>query len=83
MSLKYTYEVAYMQYMRNVTDYMSHHPTQRRGQAHFNVLYVMYPHIANQVRGCEIDPFMDDTLLPYFMDFVYDALRRMEEEGVR
>lgn len=77
------YNAAYEQYLSNTRDYLSHHPQQRRGQAHFNVLYIMYPHLANSVRCTEIDPFHVDERLPYMLDFVYDALRRMEEEGMR
>lgn len=77
------FNAAYEQYLRNVNDYLHHHPQQRRGQAHFNVLYIMYPHLANSVRGTEIDPFNVDVKIPYMLDFVYDALRRMQEEGVR
>lgn len=77
------FNAAYEQFMRNVNDYRMHHPEQRRGQAFFNVLYVMYPALGNSVRGTEIDPFNDDERIPYMLDFLYDALKRMEEEGVR
>lgn len=76
------FNAAYEQYLSNVRDYIKFYPEQRRGQAHFNVLYVMYPALGNSVRCTEIDPFNDDERLTFFLDFVYDALRRMQDDTI-
>jgi hypothetical protein len=36
----------------------------RRGQCLFNALYALYPDIANQIRGTDVDPFHRDERIP-------------------
>lgn len=69
----------YTQYLMYVARYMRLNPQQRRGQAHFNVLYIGHPSIANMIRGSEIDPFYDDSRLVEFLESVYHAFRVIEE----
>lgn len=69
----------YTQYLMYVARYMHINPQQRRGQAHFNVLYIGHPSIANMIVGSEIDPFHDDSRLVDFLESVYHAFRVIEE----
>jgi hypothetical protein len=58
-------------YQRQVVDYHRAHPEQRNGQAHFNVLYQMNPHLADEIRGTVLDPFHRDDRVPAFLTVVY------------
>lgn len=69
----------YTQYLSYVARYMLMHPQQRRGQAHFNVLYIGHPSIANMIRGTEVDPFHDNARLVDFLESVYHSFRVIEE----
>lgn len=69
----------YTQYLSYVRQYAALAPNQRRGQIHFNVLYIGHPSIANAIRGTEIDPFHDDSRIGEFLDSVYHAFRVIEE----
>lgn len=42
-------------------EYQAKNPTLRTGQCCFNVLYELYPELANQLRGTEADPYYRDT----------------------
>lgn len=48
------------QYLLEVSKEKNDHPYLRYGQVLFNVLYVHWPDIANQVRGTASDPFYFD-----------------------
>ena len=50
----------------------------RRGQHAFNVLYAMYPKLADTFRGGELDPFYQDKRLPDFLKAVEAALSDTE-----
>lgn len=50
-----------------MTRYFRDNPTQRRGQAYFNGLYEVRPELADEVRGTENDPFMDDQTVTRFL----------------
>lgn len=66
-------------YLDAVADYREHHPEQRDGQAHFNVLSVWDITIAREIEaeGRQVNPFYNDDVLPAFLTFV---ARRMGEE---
>lgn len=72
-------DMLYLQYLTYVQRYQAMHPEQRRGQAHFNVLYIGHPSIANEIRGTEVDPFYDDSRIVDFLESVYHAFRVIEE----
>jgi len=40
---------------------------QRLGQWAFNILYEMYPDIANTLRATNCDPFFNDDKIPFFL----------------
>lgn len=42
------------------------HRDFRAGQAAFNMLYVLRPDLADQIRGTDLDPFYQDERLPAF-----------------
>jgi hypothetical protein len=42
----------------------------RLGQTYFNVLYRIRPHLAEQVRATDLDPFFDDNRIPSFLAFI-------------
>ena len=42
------------------------HPALRCGQNAFNVLSILYPEIANQIRDTRFDPFYNDDRLHVF-----------------
>jgi hypothetical protein len=48
------------------------YPEWRDGQLAFNVLYMVYPQLAEMVRGRidDLDPYYRDENLPRFTDFV-------------
>lgn len=72
-------DALYTQYLSYVQRYMEMAPQQRRGQAHFNVLYIGHPSIANMIRGTDVDPFYDDNRIVDFLESVYHAFRVIEE----
>ena len=41
-------------------------PTWREGQILFNVLYVEYSDLANEIRATEYDPFYQEERIPAF-----------------
>lgn len=65
-------------YIAAVTRYMNAHPSQRFGQALFNVLDQTHPQIASLVHGTDLDPFYEDTMnsrrIRAFTSFVYERL---------
>lgn len=54
-------------FYKNVAAHMKSYPRQRYGQAVFNVMYVVAPEFADEMRGKSLDPFYDDTLAPDFV----------------
>ena len=45
---------------------------QRLGQWAFNILYEMYPNIADKIRGTDCDPFYNDSKIPNFLKRLLD-----------
>jgi hypothetical protein len=48
----------------------SSRPDWRLGQTYFNVLHQVRPHLAEQVRATDLDPFHTDDRIPAFLAFV-------------
>jgi len=56
-----------LEYFDMVDSELLKHPNWRYGQALFNVLYALYPDLANELRGLDIDPFyMEDDFSEYY-----------------
>lgn len=45
-------------------------PEWRVGQTYFNTLYEMRQHLADEIRGTNLDPFYADEQLPFFLAYV-------------
>ena len=59
-------EFDYQEYHNRVRETLLDHPYIRQGQAMFNILYEMYPELAEQIRGTDLDPFhFDDGVRIY------------------
>lgn len=58
------------------------HPSQRAGQFAFNLLRVLRPDLADEVRRTECDPFYDDIRLAKFWDYVEQNWWRELEDVV-
>jgi hypothetical protein len=50
--------------------FIVHGGNWRTGQAYFNVLWDNRPDLSERVRATVLDPFHDDTVIPYFLAFV-------------
>lgn len=61
-------------YLLVASHYWSEHPTQRRGQAHFNILHAINPVVANRIRTTLADPFSDDSRMDAFLIVVSNLL---------
>ncbi|MCP2164427.1 hypothetical protein LX83_001267 [Goodfellowiella coeruleoviolacea] len=67
-----------------VDEYRRHHPEQREGQAHYNVLRREWPDLQHEVVGTDRNCYGDDRRLPAFLSWVERALsaeQREREEG--
>lgn len=49
---------------------LSNHPEWRWGQAVFNVMYDIFPSVANQIRGKSIDMFYKDENVEKFKELM-------------
>jgi hypothetical protein len=43
---------------------MTEHPDCRYGQTYFNLLFELRPHLSEQIRATQLDPFGDDRVVP-------------------
>ncbi len=59
-------------YLADVQRAEAENPKWRSGQAFFNTLRAIQPHLAAQVEGGELDPFNSDERLPSFCSWVRD-----------
>ena len=64
------------EFYQHLVVYMHDHPQQRKGQAAFNVMWYMFPDIADEFRGSELDPFYHDERT---LDFVEACFKKLEE----
>lgn len=64
--------MTFFDYLCFVETYRRNHPEQRTGQVHFNVLAMLAPvaHIAEGIRGGDLDPFYVDERLNAFLNHV-------------
>lgn len=46
------------------------YPEWRTGQSFFNALYMMYPKVADDVRGTKYDPFYITELIDQCIEFI-------------
>lgn len=52
-----------LELMKLIEEVQLEYPDWRKGQTFFNVLYNLYPEMADEIRGSEIDPFyIDDNI---------------------
>jgi hypothetical protein len=61
--------MTFADYLREVTKQKVAHTDWRMGQTYFNVLHAHRPTIANNMPKT-LDPFYDDALVPYFLEYV-------------
>ena len=59
--------------------YAAHYPSQRRGQATFNVLYEVRPDLSELIRGTVFDAFYQDSKLDVMCDWIE---RHWKEESL-
>lgn len=64
------FEGTYEQYVGACFTHRQSFPTQRAGQAAFNVLHALRPDLSEQVRATDLDPFYQDDRLADFFEFV-------------
>jgi hypothetical protein len=70
-------------YLETVKTAQKENPSWRRGQAMFNVLYILYPKLADRCRGGYLDPFHADyrdnadEKIEAFLD---DVKKQLEKE---
>lgn len=57
-----------------LSKYRDENPTQRRGQAVFNVMSHLHQHAANAFRGGINDPFHDDSKSDFFIELCFNIL---------
>jgi len=55
-------------------DNICKYPDLRRGQNYFNALDMLYPDLAEEVRGTDIDPFYVDAKLPAYLKWLGEHL---------
>jgi len=60
------------EYKERVSYNFMANPKWRLGQTYFNTLYDMNPDLANHIRGSNIDPFHNDSLIEDFESYVKD-----------
>lgn len=60
----------YTNLLRTMVDRQATELFWRKGQTLFNVLYEMYPDLANEIRGTPLDPFYEDRKIKDFMNFI-------------
>jgi hypothetical protein len=49
--------VQILELLKLIEEVQLEYPEWRKGQTFFNVLYNLYPEMADEIRGSEIDPF--------------------------
>ena len=69
----------YENYLKKCEEYQKANPKWRKGQTYFNTLYIMYPHIADEIRMSNLDPFHKrDDNFEDFLNFVKNKLNKEE-----
>ena len=61
------------EYILKCEEIREEYPQWRKGQTYFNVLYDMYPEIAEEIRATAYDPFHVDTVIPYFLNHITES----------
>lgn len=64
----------YREYLEYAEEYYRSEPTQRIGQAYANALSDLYPDMANELIGTDLDPFHNDSRLHEFLEAVEEQL---------
>lgn len=60
----------YEEYLSRALSRRALNPTERLGQAYFNVLDDVRPDLADQIRATQLDPFYNDGLFRAFLEWV-------------
>lgn len=53
-----------------IKDFLKSSPSQRLGQAIYNVGITVYPEVFKQVRATELDPFYNDLVIPNLVEAI-------------
>lgn len=61
------------------TLYMADNPKLRKGQSIFNLMYDLYPQIANKYRATNLDPFYNDENINHFIE---KCLTEINKKGI-
>jgi len=56
------------------------YPKWRKGQAVFNLMYYMFPEIANKYRGSDIDPFHNDENCEKFVNVCFEEIEKVRTQ---
>ena len=59
-----------VEYVKMVENIQEDQKNWRKGQTYFNVLWDMYPELADSLRGTEYDPFYRDDVVDKFLKFI-------------
>lgn len=59
--------MTYAHYLEQVTLALLDNPTWRLGQAYFNILRLLKPGLAEEIRGSAADPFYNDKRIAVFL----------------
>lgn len=62
--------MTYEEYLSRALSRRVLNPTERLGQAYFNVLYAVRPDLADRLIGDPMDPFYNDAKVPAFLEWV-------------
>lgn len=60
--------ISHAEFLEKLTDYHIEHPSQRYGQAVFNLMYELLPAYADIFRGSHMDPFYKDDRAGAFIE---------------
>ena len=62
-------------FMVRFSDVTQRNPRWRAGQTAFNMLHDTHPHLANELRGGDCDPFYRDDYLPQFFEYLIKSVQ--------
>ena len=67
----------YSEFYVLLEEYIKKWPLQRKGQVAFNLMNLLYPTIANELRGTHLDPFYNDDKTDDFIRLCISKIREI------
>jgi hypothetical protein len=62
------------EFYEELSKYMDENPSQRKGQATFNLMYILHPKEADVFRGGANDPFNNSSKSDFFIKLCFNIL---------